>query len=417
MWEEAKAAKKKEVEEEAKKRVQVAQRAAFGSSSSSKSSPENPPEGQSSPSPPQSPLPPQEIQVANLPSAQVKLPSEEEQQPTTQAEQPIVVLPKITIVELPKARQEKNKLVKWFFAMVAFGKFVPLLIRSVLVNFCIGRHGLRSMYLHIFGPDFPDLFRSLSNPMYDVGSVHDTKAKEKVATENHLNAMPTATDTVKASQQRGASASVSASRETLKANNIEDPQEDGDNMPIATKTVKTSLQTMASASVSALRKSLKTNSTEDLQEVGDNMHATTKIVKTSLQTMASANGSALRESLKTQTTNSIEDLQEVGDNTPAANETIKTSLQTMTSASASASALREFVKANNIEDLQKVGDNNPLEGFLRKAKAKRKVGLEEVPEETASTGCGSPKKMEDKAESTKGEKIDTRSRPCKKLCG
>ncbi|MCO5555593.1 hypothetical protein L7F22_009138 [Adiantum nelumboides] len=71
-------------------------------------------------------------------------------------------------------------------------------------------------------------------------------------------------------------------------------------------------------------------------------------------------------------------------------------------ASASASASREFVKANNIEDLHEVGDNSPLKGFLRKARAKRKVGLEEVPEEIASTSCGFPKKMEDKAESTKG---------------
>ncbi|MCO5577349.1 hypothetical protein L7F22_031178 [Adiantum nelumboides] len=219
----------------------------------------------------------------------------------------------------------------------------------------------------------------LSNPMHDVGSVHDTKAKGKAATKNPLNAMPAVTDTIKASYQRGASASASASGETLKDNNIEDPQEDGDNILVATEIVKTSLQTMASASASALRKSLKTNSTEDLQEVGVNMPAATEIVKTSLQTMASVSGSALRESLKTQTTMA----------SASAN------------ASASASASRESVKANNIEDLQEVGDNNPLKGFLRKVKAKRKVGLEEVPEETASTGCGSSKKMEDKTESTK----------------
>ncbi|MCO5598030.1 hypothetical protein L7F22_052119 [Adiantum nelumboides] len=142
-----------------------------------------------------------------------------------------------------------------------------------------------------------------SNPMHDVGSVHDTKAKGKAATENPLNAMPAATDTVKASQQRGASVSASASGETLK--------------------------TMASASVSALRKSLKTNSTEDLQEVGVNMPTATETVKTSLQ--ASVSGSALRESLKTQTVN--------------------TALQTMPSASASASASRESLKTNSIEDL------------------------------------------------------------------
>ncbi|MCO5610787.1 hypothetical protein L7F22_065028 [Adiantum nelumboides] len=177
--------------------------------------------------------------------------------------------------------------------------------------------------------------QELSNPMHDVGSVHDTKAKGKAAIENPLNAMPVGTDTVKASQQRGASASASASGETLKANNIEDPQE----------------VTMASVSGSALRESLKT-----------------QIVNTALQTMpsasASASASASMESLKT---NSIEDLQEVGDNTPAANEIVKTSLQTMASASANAtaSASRESVKANNIEDLQEVGDNNPLEGFLR----------------------------------------------------
>ncbi|MCO5565220.1 hypothetical protein L7F22_018893 [Adiantum nelumboides] len=135
----------------------------------------------------------------------------------------------------------------------------------------------------------------LSNPMHDVGSVHDTKAKGKAAT---LNAMPAATD-----------------------------REDGDNMPAATETVKTSLQTMASASASALRKSLKTNSTEDLQEVGDNMPAATETVKTSLQTMASASGSSSRESLKTQTVN--------------------IALQTMPSASADASASREFLKTNS----------------------------------------------------------------------
>ncbi|MCO5566644.1 hypothetical protein L7F22_020321 [Adiantum nelumboides] len=191
--------------------------------------------------------------------------------------------------------------------------------------------------------------------------------------------MPTTTDTVKASQQRGASASASASGETLKANNIENPQEDGDNMPTATKTVKTSLQTMASASASASRESLKTNSIEDLQEVGDNMPIATEIVKTSLQTMASSSGNVLRESLKTKIvntalqtmpsasasasreslkTNSIEDLQEVGDNTLAANKTIKISLQTM--ASTSAGALRESLKTNSIEDLQEVGDNMPV---------------------------------------------------------
>ncbi|MCO5547711.1 hypothetical protein L7F22_001162 [Adiantum nelumboides] len=168
----------------------------------------------------------------------------------------------------------------------------------------------------------------LSNPMHDVGSVHDAKAKGKAATENPLNAMPVATDIVKASQQRGASAS--ASGETLKANNIEYPQEDGDNIiPATTETVKTSLQTMVSASATALRKSLKTNSTEDLQEVGVNMPGATETVKTSLQTMASVSGSALRESLKTQTVN--------------------TALQTMPSASASAS--RESLKTNIIEDL------------------------------------------------------------------
>ncbi|MCO5607608.1 hypothetical protein L7F22_061805 [Adiantum nelumboides] len=161
----------------------------------------------------------------------------------------------------------------------------------------------------------------LSNPMHDVGSVHDTKAKGKVATVNPLNAMPAATDIVKASQQRGASASASASGETLKANNIEDPQEDGDNIPATTKTIKTSLLTMASASASALRKFVKTNSTEDLQEVGVDMPAATEIVKTSLQTMASVSGSALRESLKTQIVN--------------------TALQTMPIASASARASRE----------------------------------------------------------------------------
>ncbi|MCO5594615.1 hypothetical protein L7F22_048648 [Adiantum nelumboides] len=68
------------------------------------------------------------------------------------------------------------------------------------------------------------------------------KLMGKAATENPLNAMPAATDTVKASQQRGASASASASGETLKANNTEDPQEDGHNMPAASETVKTYLQ-------------------------------------------------------------------------------------------------------------------------------------------------------------------------------
>ncbi|MCO5614495.1 hypothetical protein L7F22_068778 [Adiantum nelumboides] len=283
------------------------------------------------------------------------------------------------------------------------GKDVIVTFQGVIVDDVLG---LSQPFMQLYEPcRFESLFgnveESLSNPMHDVGSVHDTKAKGKAATENPLNAMPAAIDTVKASQQRGASASASASRETLKANNIEDPQEDGDNIPAATEIVKTSLQTMASASASALRKSLKTNSTEDLQEVGVNMPAATETTMPS----ASASASALRESLKT---NSIEDLQEVGDNTPAANEIVKTSLQTMASASASASASRESVKANNIEDLQEVGDNSPLEGFLRKAKAKRKVGLEEVPEETASTGCGSPKKMEDKAESTKVVKENLR---------
>ncbi|MCO5582148.1 hypothetical protein L7F22_036038, partial [Adiantum nelumboides] len=69
----------------------------------------------------------------------------------------------------------------------------------------------------------PIKMTGLSNPMHDVGSVHDTKAKGKAATKNPLNVMPAAIDTIKASQQRGASASVSASGETLKANNIEDP--------------------------------------------------------------------------------------------------------------------------------------------------------------------------------------------------
>ncbi|MCO5558496.1 hypothetical protein L7F22_012080 [Adiantum nelumboides] len=89
----------------------------------------------------------------------------------------------------------------------------------------------------------------LSNPLHDVGRVHDTKVKGKAATENPLIAMPTmptvATNTVKASQQAMASASASASGETLKANSIEDPHEVGDKMPAASDTIKTSQQTMA----------------------------------------------------------------------------------------------------------------------------------------------------------------------------
>ncbi len=89
----------------------------------------------------------------------------------------------------------------------------------------------------------------------------------------------------------------------------------------------------------------------------------------------------------------------------AATDKAEASQQTVASGSG------ETLKNDNIEDEQEVGDNSPLEGFLRKAQLKRKVGLEEVPEGIASAACGL-----DKVESSKGERKATRSRACKKLC-
>ncbi|MCO5599146.1 hypothetical protein L7F22_053246 [Adiantum nelumboides] len=78
--------------------IQSLLEAAFGKSSSLSSPPISPLAVQTSPPSPKSPIHPQEVQEEEFPSAQQELPSE----------QPALVLPKLTIIELP-TRKEKPK--------------------------------------------------------------------------------------------------------------------------------------------------------------------------------------------------------------------------------------------------------------------------------------------------------------------
>ncbi|MCO5561306.1 hypothetical protein L7F22_014927 [Adiantum nelumboides] len=105
MWEADEAARKKDVEKEAKK-VKVAQEAAFGTSSPSRSHPINPPMDHSSPSPVRSPPPPQEKPEEKVTSAQHELTTEKEQPFINQPKKPTPLFPKITIIELPKEKKK-----------------------------------------------------------------------------------------------------------------------------------------------------------------------------------------------------------------------------------------------------------------------------------------------------------------------
>ncbi|MCO5606077.1 hypothetical protein L7F22_060264 [Adiantum nelumboides] len=95
MWEAAEVAKKKDVKEEIAERVKVVEEAAFGNSSSSRSPPVSPLTIQTSPPSPKSLIHPQEVHEEDLPYAQQELPSE----------QPALVLPKLTIIELPSKKE------------------------------------------------------------------------------------------------------------------------------------------------------------------------------------------------------------------------------------------------------------------------------------------------------------------------
>ncbi|MCO5566707.1 hypothetical protein L7F22_020385 [Adiantum nelumboides] len=98
-----------DIEEEVERRVQEAQKAAFGSSCSSRSPPVSPLVDQPSPSPPQIPSSPKDTQVEEPSSTQHQLPLVEKQQIITHPEQPEIVLPKISIIELPMTRLDKKK--------------------------------------------------------------------------------------------------------------------------------------------------------------------------------------------------------------------------------------------------------------------------------------------------------------------
>ncbi|MCO5573601.1 hypothetical protein L7F22_027373 [Adiantum nelumboides] len=115
MWEEAEEARKRDAEEETKKSVL---KAAFGSSSSSKSPPVSLLAAVHSPSPSHGPSSLVNTQIED-PFSSLKqmssieppqiIVSLEPQQSTVHPEQPKVMLPKITIVELPKAILDKQK--------------------------------------------------------------------------------------------------------------------------------------------------------------------------------------------------------------------------------------------------------------------------------------------------------------------
>ncbi|MCO5550669.1 hypothetical protein L7F22_004158 [Adiantum nelumboides] len=106
MWQEAEVANKQQ--EETKKRVQEALKVAFGSSSSSPSPPVSPPADEPSPSPPQSPTPPTETHVEEPSSSLKQISSVEVPQKIPSPEPQEAVLPKITMIELPKARLKKQ---------------------------------------------------------------------------------------------------------------------------------------------------------------------------------------------------------------------------------------------------------------------------------------------------------------------
>ncbi|MCO5612346.1 hypothetical protein L7F22_066613 [Adiantum nelumboides] len=118
MWKEAEAARKKDAKEEVEKRVQQPLKATFGSSRSSKIPPVSPLAVVPSPFPSEGPSSPIETQIED-PSSSLKqissieppqlIVNPEPQKSTVQFEQPTVVLPKITIVELPKAKPDKQQ--------------------------------------------------------------------------------------------------------------------------------------------------------------------------------------------------------------------------------------------------------------------------------------------------------------------